>query len=386
MSLPRYADFQSIRTRDLSWLDISGTPPVAGSLLTVGANPRLPDRASWTRDPSLNSVTLGGSGLLTYSGGSLLVNGVPFLTGSAGTNYSDYLYWNPSSSSWAVGSSTIHIGKDAGLTGQATYAVAIGWEAGKTSQGAGSIAIGLAAAIDLQGANAVSIGHLSGTFQQGANSISIGNGTGNTSQGTGAIALGYLSGAGSQGQKAIAIGYSAAAAIQGTSSIAIGDTAGEAFQANSSIAIGTAAGNTSQGADSIAIGRLAGYVNQPTNSIALNATGAQLNPDASGFYVTPVRNTSSGSYSTLRYDTARNEIAYSNFGVYGAGIATFGATDTSANVVFPGITSSGIVLITQRGLPQNVGAISVYCGTGTFVIYRITSGSSMDVSWAVVTL
>jgi hypothetical protein len=55
------------------------------------------------------------------------------LTGSAGTNYSDYLYWNPSSSSWAVGSSTIHIGKDAGLTGQATYAVAIGWEAGKTS-------------------------------------------------------------------------------------------------------------------------------------------------------------------------------------------------------------------------------------------------------------
>jgi hypothetical protein len=77
MSLPRYGDFQSIRTRDLSWLDISGTPPVAGSLLTIGMNPHLPDRASWTRDPSLNSVSLVGGGTLTYSGGSLLVNGTP---------------------------------------------------------------------------------------------------------------------------------------------------------------------------------------------------------------------------------------------------------------------------------------------------------------------
>jgi hypothetical protein len=84
MSLPRYADFLSVRTRDLSWLDTSGAPPVANSLLTVGRNPWAPDRASWTRDPSLNSVTLGGTGTLTYSGGSLLVNGVPVGGGGSG--------------------------------------------------------------------------------------------------------------------------------------------------------------------------------------------------------------------------------------------------------------------------------------------------------------
>jgi hypothetical protein len=77
MSLPRYGDFQSIRTRDLSWLDISGTPPAAGSLMTIGMNPYLPDRASWTRDPSLNSVSLVGGGTLTYSGGLLRINGTP---------------------------------------------------------------------------------------------------------------------------------------------------------------------------------------------------------------------------------------------------------------------------------------------------------------------
>ena len=102
MSLPRFGDFQSVRTRDLSWLDTSGNAPPAGSLLTVGvANPRFPDRASWTLDPSLNSVTLGGSGRLTYSGGSLRINGaVPVWNGA-----SSYFFTTPGTSSFAVASS-----------------------------------------------------------------------------------------------------------------------------------------------------------------------------------------------------------------------------------------------------------------------------------------
>lgn len=85
MSLLKQADFLSVRTRDLSWLDASGNQPIAHSLLTIGQIPRMPDRASWTLDLSLNTLTLGGDGVLTCSGDLLLANGVVVESGGSGS-------------------------------------------------------------------------------------------------------------------------------------------------------------------------------------------------------------------------------------------------------------------------------------------------------------
>ena len=55
-----------------------------------------------------NSISVAGTGLAT------------------GTYYSDYLFWNPTVALWQVGSAQVHLGQNAGLSGQGTNAVAIG--------------------------------------------------------------------------------------------------------------------------------------------------------------------------------------------------------------------------------------------------------------------
>lgn len=263
-----------------------------------------------------------------------------------GTFYSDYIYWDTSGGQWSVGSSTVHLGQNAGLTeqglsavaigtsagysGQGNECIAIGYQAGNSGQTAGaiaigsgagrsgqaavSIAIGVDAGNDNQGNSSVAIGFQAGNANQGINSIAIGIGAGNTSQGAAAISIGQSAGSMSQSEQAIAIGNFAGQTNQGFLSIAIGANAGQNIQGSHAIAIGTDAGRVNQGDYAIAAGFYAGQTAQSANSIAINALGdpsAPLNPDTSGFFVKPIRPSDSNenTKNLLCYDgTARNEI------------------------------------------------------------------------------
>jgi hypothetical protein len=108
--------------------------------------------------------------------------------------------------------------------------------------------------------------------------------------------------------QAIAIGSQAAQSSQSSGAIAIGSDAGQYSQGNLAVAIGLAAGQTNQGYRSIAIGYAAGLSNQAGNSIVISANGA-LDSTTAGFFVDPVRNTSSGN--VLYYDPTTKEITYS---------------------------------------------------------------------------
>lgn len=114
------------------------------------------------------------------------------------------------------------------------------------------------------------------------------------------VAIGRYAGYNDQGYQSIAIGGHGAA----------GDLA-QTSQGSGAVAIGYGAGMLNQGTLAIAIGYKAGRLAQAGGSIALNATGGDLNPTTSGFYVNPVRNeTSTGNI--LQYNTSTNEIIYSN--------------------------------------------------------------------------
>ena len=237
---------------------------------------------------------------------SFSINGSQGPTGPAGggglvlppgTNYSDYLYWNPSPSpgEWQVGSSQVHIGQNAGLTTPGTNTIAIGVGAGENSQGEASIAIGFSA----------------GQTNQVRNSIAIGNSAGNSSQQEYAISFGQQAGQTSQQEAAIAIGRYAGNNNQQVASIALGIGSGQFNQQAYSVAIGANAGFTNQGSNCIAIGQNAGQNNQVNNSIILNASSSSLEATgSSGFFVAPVRNTP--STHLLYYNPGTSEISYQN--------------------------------------------------------------------------
>lgn len=241
-----------------------------------------------------NTVIISGAGLQgptgpTGSGG----------IGVTGTYYSDYLFWNDSTAAWEVGSDKVHIGYNAGATGQNNYTVAIGYDAGQISQSIGSIAIGA----------------FSGTNNQNFISIAIGAFSGNTNQKQRAIAIGSSAGMTGQNEYAIAIGSNAGSDDQGKSTIAIGREAGYQLQLDNSIAIGSEAGRINQGTNAIAIGNLAGQNNQPNNSIVLNASGYALSPSNSGLYASPIRTYSSYGHNSLFYNAIDNEIFYASSGL-----------------------------------------------------------------------
>ena len=78
-----------------------------------------------------------------------------------GIYYSDYLFWNPDAlpiPTWEVGSNSVHLGKNAGLTQQGINVVAIGYQAGKQNLNNGAIAIGYSSCETQSSIGSVAIG------------------------------------------------------------------------------------------------------------------------------------------------------------------------------------------------------------------------------------
>lgn len=169
---------------------------------------------------------------------------------SGGTANSEYIFFNNSTGKFEIGSTEVHIGKNAGLP---------------TGNPAG-----------IQGDNAIAVGFSAGISNQGKESIAIGRGAGGNGGGgpqTGeaqqefAIAIGTGAGTLKQGKESIAIGHNTASFKQGEESIAIGRGAGSSTP------------NNTIGANSIIIGD---FNSQPTpnpvgpNSLTLNSTGLDI--------------------------------------------------------------------------------------------------------------
>jgi len=319
------------------------------------------------------------------------------------------------------GTNSIAIGKDAGNTGQLPDAIAIGSGAGTSIQGINSIAIGVSAAPSnqgnaaiaigsapasvSQGASAIAIGTSSGATQlnnciaigsnsgtnqaasaiamgfnsgftsQAANCVAIGSGAGST-QASGSIAIGTLAGSNQAGTNAIAIGNIAGQTTQSTNTIAIGNNSGNANQSSGAVAIGTGAGATNQAANSVAIGTSAGNTVLQTNSIAignqaaasssaansitLNASGVNLPPTNSGFFVSPITSAVIAPTEYLGYDNTTKEIVRTTVG---AVPSVYGEIETSSTVT----TKTFAALNTFEGFfSMTAGAvnkITVFNGT-----------------------
>jgi hypothetical protein len=141
--------------------------------------------------------------------------------------------------------------------------------------------------------------------------IALGANAGSITQGNNATAVGWLAGYNNQGTAAVAFGRESGEINQGQYAVAVGPGAGYTGQGADAIAIGYNAGATSQGASAVAIGSLAGQTSQSANSIVINASGVALNGAAAGFYVNPVRSTTSAARPVV-YDTATKELFYTS--------------------------------------------------------------------------
>jgi len=141
--------------------------------------------------------------------------------------------------------------------------------------------------------------------------IALGASAGSISQGNNATAVGWLAGYNTQGTAAVAIGYLSGNNTQESGAVAIGYTTGQITQRTGAVAIGWSAGQTNQGANAIAIGYRAGFTNQNASSIVLNASGVAVEAAAAGFFVNPIR-FSSSSAKALMYDAATSELIYSS--------------------------------------------------------------------------
>lgn len=246
--------------------------------------------SDWAFYPAATVVNVNGQGL----------TGASYITGGTATLGDLY-----------TSAQNIHIGRNAGLTGQSSTAVAIGFGAGTTGQKQNAIAIGNQAGSAQQKAGCVAIGYQAGLNGQGGgsgNAVAIGSLTGNN-QNAFAVAIGNGAGNLNQGTACVAIGNGAGAAGQLTDAIAIGNNAGNQAQGSGSISVGNLAGQSNQGANSIAIGNRAGISGQDANSIVLNATGTAFNSTGPGFFVAPVRSRVSTAGASLLYiDDVTGEI------------------------------------------------------------------------------
>jgi len=176
---------------------------------------------------------------------------------------SNYIYGNVSATTLRTEDTKIALGSSTAITSQGAFAIAIGQSSGQSSQGAQAIAIGVYAGNEIQGSNAIAVGYNAGYTGQEAGAVAIGYTTAQTTQRTGAVAIGW------------------------------------------------SAGQTNQGANAIAIGYRAGFTNQNASSIVLNASGVALEAAAAGFFVNPLR-FSSSSAKALMYDAATSELIYSS--------------------------------------------------------------------------
>ena len=132
-----------------------------------------------------------------------------------------------------------------------------------------------------------------------------------TGQGFRAVAVGADAGLVNQGTRTVAIGNQAGELRQSNYGVAIGASAAYFEQGDSAVAIGDNAGQSSQGDYAIAVGHYAGHNNQSANSIILNASGAILNGAAAGFFVNPIRSTTSSARPVV-YDTTTKELFYTS--------------------------------------------------------------------------
>jgi hypothetical protein len=117
-------------------------------------------------------------------------------------------------------------------------------------------------------------------------------------------------------------------------------TLGQISPGSNAIAIGWYAGYDRQGSNAIAIGGLAGSTLQSSNSIILNASGASVNSQNSGFFVSPISTTTSTS-NYLVYDLATKEIKYTTSGGGGGGTSAWidpNLVNQPPKIVFDGIT------------------------------------------------
>jgi hypothetical protein len=223
---------------------------------------------------------------------------------------SNYIYGNVSATTLRTAETRISLGDGAGSATTGT-AIAIGQYAGNSSQSSTGLGIGFRAAFTGQGTAGVAIGVDAGKTTQGANGVAIGNQAGETTQGSIAVAIGQEAGNASQGSAGVAIGYYAGKSSQESGAVAIGYTTAQITQRTGAVAIGWSAGQTNQGANAIAIGYRAGFTNQNASSIVLNASGVALEAAAAGFFVNPIR-FSSSSAKALMYDAATSELIYSS--------------------------------------------------------------------------
>ncbi|MHA8078658.1 hypothetical protein [Aquirufa antheringensis] len=159
----------------------------------------------------------------------------------------------------------------------------------------------------------------------------------------------------------IKIGYAAGGGTQGAHSIAIGSNAAQSnTQAEAAVAIGYAAGQNGQGANSVAIGAFAGNT-QAANSIALNASGVNLNPVSSGFYVDPVNNASTSSF--LFYNPTSKEITYNAIPTLNQNTTGNATTATTAG----NITATSNTTLTSLVNLATVGTITAGTWSATTI-------------------
>jgi len=164
----------------------------------------------------------------------------------------------------------------------------------------------------IDGNTATVYGNIEATTLRTADTkIALGSSAGVTTQGTSAVAIGNQAGGTNQGTAGVAIGYQAGNTSQGASAVAVGTAAGRDNQGVDAVAIGNVAGFNGQGANAIAIGKAAGATSQPANSIVINASGIALDGAAAGFYVNPVRSTTSAARPVV-YDTTTKELFYTS--------------------------------------------------------------------------
>ena len=100
--------------------------------------------------------------------------------------------------------------------------------------------------------------------------------------------------------------------VVGSNSVHLGTNSNLINAGQYCVALGSNAGRINQGDNSIMLGHRSGFSHSSANSILINASGNEINPDNSGFFVNPITNyTSQINDKVLFYDTATNEIKYS---------------------------------------------------------------------------
>jgi hypothetical protein len=181
--------------------------------------------------------------------------------------------------------SAIAIGFNAGMSNQQNEAVAIGQGCGRFNQQNQAVAIGNGAGQTTQGSSSVAIGRVSGQTNQQGNCVAIGNSAGQSGQIGGAIGIGTAAGGTTQGGTAVAIGDFAGNANQQTSAIAIGRDAGRTTQGTQSVAIGSNAGAFTQGTTSVAVGPQCGQSNQLANAVAIGVLCGHSNQGPYGIAI-----------------------------------------------------------------------------------------------------